>query len=81
MLELGAGAALPSIIASKCGARQVAVTDYPAPGILEAISKNVKANVVEDAQDNLHILGLDWTDAVRAQEKLNDLTGGQGFDM
>ena len=81
MLELGAGAALPSIIASKCGARQVVVTDYPAPGILEAISKNVEANVVEEARANIHVLGLDWTDVVRAQEKLDNLTGGKGFDM
>ena len=59
----------------------VVATDYPAPGILEAISKNVKANVVEEARANAHVVGLDWTDAVRAQEKLGDLTGGKGFDM
>ncbi|KAI1864888.1 uncharacterized protein JN550_008708 [Neoarthrinium moseri] len=43
-IELGAGTALPSIMASLLGAKSVVVTDYPAPPIMEVLHKNVAHN-------------------------------------
>lgn len=43
MLELGAGAGLPSLICASIGARLVVVTDYPDPDLV----KNLWANVDE----------------------------------
>ncbi|RYP69527.1 hypothetical protein DL771_006042 [Monosporascus sp. 5C6A] len=46
VLELGAGTALPSLVASVAGAAGVAVTDYPSPIIVETLARNVAANAV-----------------------------------
>lgn len=43
-LELGAGTALPSVMAALLGARRVAVTDYPAETVLETLRANVARN-------------------------------------
>ncbi|TPX15101.1 uncharacterized protein E0L32_004659 [Thyridium curvatum] len=44
-LELGAGTALPSILAALLGARRVAVTDYPADSVVPNMRANVRRNV------------------------------------
>lgn len=44
VLELGAGAALPSIVAASLGARRVVATDYPDPDIVETMERNVDEN-------------------------------------
>ncbi|OTB05252.1 hypothetical protein M426DRAFT_57193 [Hypoxylon sp. CI-4A] len=43
-LELGAGTALPSILAALLGAAEVLVTDYPSETLLETLRRNVAAN-------------------------------------
>ncbi|GAO13226.1 hypothetical protein UVI_02025740 [Ustilaginoidea virens] len=48
VLELGAGTALPSIMAGLLGAQRVAVTDYPAPAVLKTLEGNVGRNVRAD---------------------------------
>ncbi|KAK3325333.1 hypothetical protein B0H66DRAFT_588117 [Apodospora peruviana] len=40
-IELGAGTALPSIMAALLGAKRVVVTDYPAPAVMETLRRNV----------------------------------------
>lgn len=42
LLELGAGAGLPSIVAATLGARRVVVTDYPDPDLVENMWRNVR---------------------------------------
>ncbi|KAI6093082.1 hypothetical protein F4821DRAFT_222045 [Hypoxylon rubiginosum] len=44
VLELGAGTALPSIMAALLGARSVTVTDYPSEVVLKMLRANVAAN-------------------------------------
>ncbi|KAF3922839.1 hypothetical protein ABW21_db0209181 [Orbilia brochopaga] len=44
VIELGAGAALPSLISALAGAKTVVITDYPAPEILTNITANVTVN-------------------------------------
>lgn len=45
MLELGAGAALPSIIASANGATKTVVTDYPDQELIDNMEYNIKSNL------------------------------------
>ncbi|KAL2670804.1 hypothetical protein Neosp_014606 [[Neocosmospora] mangrovei] len=44
-LELGAGAALPSIMGGLLGAKRVVVTDYPAEPVLKTLGTNVARNI------------------------------------
>ncbi|POR33436.1 Protein N-methyltransferase NNT1 [Tolypocladium paradoxum] len=45
ILELGAGTALPSIMAGLLGAQRVVVTDYPAPAVVKTLEANVARNI------------------------------------
>ena len=58
VLELGAGVGLVAIVSSLAGARRVAVTDYPAPDILQTLRRNTEANVTGDAK--LSVEGHEW---------------------
>lgn len=42
VLEFGAGAALPSLVAALCGAKKVVATDYPDPALIENIDFNIQ---------------------------------------
>lgn len=44
------------------GASHVEITDYPAPGIMEAIRRNVQANLTPEEQSRVSVSPLDWTD-------------------
>lgn len=44
------------------GAFHVEITDYPAPGIMSAIKKNVSVNLNMEEQSRVSITALDWTD-------------------
>lgn len=43
-MELGAGTALPSIMAALLGARRVCATDYPAPAVVSNLAANIARN-------------------------------------
>lgn len=45
VLELGAGTGLAGMVAAMKGAKRVAITDYPAPEVLENIRRNVGNNI------------------------------------
>jgi predicted nicotinamide N-methyase len=47
VLELGAGTGLAGIVATKSGALEVCIADYPAPEVLANIRKNVEKNIPE----------------------------------
>ena len=42
MLELGAGAGLPSLVCAINGAKQVVVTDYPDADLIENLRYNIE---------------------------------------
>ncbi|CAM1510247.1 Fc.00g005820.m01.CDS01 [Cosmosporella sp. VM-42] len=47
-LELGAGTALPSMMAGLLGANRVVVTDYPAESVLKTLRTNITRNIHPD---------------------------------
>lgn len=44
-IELGAGTALPSLLAALLGARRVVMTDYPAPRVITNLRENAERNI------------------------------------
>jgi EEF1A N-terminal glycine/lysine methyltransferase len=44
-IELGAGTALPSILAALLGAERVVITDYPSPVVLKSLQTNIARNI------------------------------------
>jgi nicotinamide N-methyltransferase len=52
VLELGAGAALPSILAIKHSAKKVVVTDYPEKELLANLHENVETNTTPQEREN-----------------------------
>ncbi|KAG9300701.1 hypothetical protein G9A89_023499 [Geosiphon pyriformis] len=61
VLELGAGAALPSLISVVNGAEKVVITDYPDEKLIENIKYNVE-NLFPDSQNRnkISVLGHIW---------------------
>lgn len=49
VLEFGAGAAVPSVVAALCGAAHVAATDFPEEPLLAPIRRNVAENIADPA--------------------------------
>ncbi|KAJ3003274.1 hypothetical protein NUW54_g5385 [Trametes sanguinea] len=60
VLELGAGGALPGIVAAKNGARTVVLTDYPDAALIDNILHNVRANIPEGDRGGVHVEGYIW---------------------
>lgn len=85
VLELGAGAGLPSIAAAMLGAKKVVMTDYPDHEIVEVMCKNVDGCALlprdsQGAQDALVVKGYIW--GHDAAPLLAELPAGQeGFDI
>lgn len=59
VLELGAGGALPSLIASLNGAAKVVVTDYPDKELIDNIQYNVD-QMPELVKSHIHVEGYIW---------------------
>lgn len=57
ILELGAGTALPSLVAYRLGAKQVVITDYPDPTILENICSLLIENNISNS---VTVVGHQW---------------------
>jgi nicotinamide N-methyltransferase len=73
VLELGAGAALPSCVAAKLGAAHVLVTDFPGDEVLDNIERVLECNQIVSATVTGHVWG-------RNVECLVQLTAKYGRD-
>jgi predicted nicotinamide N-methyase len=51
---------LGGILSTLAGAKEVAITDYPAPPILETLRTNVAKNVPADLQSRVTVQGHQW---------------------
>ena len=60
VLELGAGAGLPSLVCAVKDARRVVITDYPDPHILSTLRENVAANLPVELQHKCVVVGHKW---------------------
>jgi nicotinamide N-methyltransferase len=79
VLEVGAGAGLPSIICAKNGARKVVVTDYPDADLIENLEKNC-ALIPEPR--NIHATGYLWgAETAKVREYLPSAEQDAGFDL
>ena len=77
VLELGAGCSLPSVIVGKRGARVIS-TDFPAPGVIETITKVLHSNGIVGAEARV----LRWGNKEDEDTVLSLLpTGAAGFDL
>lgn len=64
VLELGAGAGLPALVAA-LSARHVVVTDYPDPDLLKNLEVNrTEAGLPKEAAERLSVRGYIWGDDV-----------------
>lgn len=78
ILELGAGAGLPSLVAALT-AKNVVITDYPDPDLLKNIELNVKeSGIAAPAAKKISVAGYIWGNEV---SELFDLNGGDPFDL
>ncbi|EGP92368.1 uncharacterized protein MYCGRDRAFT_31648 [Zymoseptoria tritici IPO323] len=79
VLELGAGAGLPSIICATNGAKQVVVTDYPDADLIENLEKNCK---LVPQPRNIHAAGYLWgAEAAKVKGFLPEAESEAGFDL
>ena len=78
ILELGAGAGLPSILAAKAGARMVVCTDYPDRELVANIECNIQSLLTAEEQTRCRAAGYLWG---ASPEELLALNDGQPFDM
>ncbi|KAI0367207.1 hypothetical protein BV20DRAFT_1024854 [Pilatotrama ljubarskyi] len=82
VLELGAGGALPGIVAAKNGAKTVVLTDYPDAALVDNISHNVRENVPEADRVRVHVQGYIWGQPVEPLlAVLPDESDGKAFDL
>lgn len=85
ILELGAGAGLPSLVCANTGARKVVVTDYPDEDLIQNLRYNI-AHCAAASENNIVAEGYLWGNP---PSKLTDhLPGspttmgkGTGFDL
>ncbi|PNS16383.1 Protein N-methyltransferase nnt1 [Sphaceloma murrayae] len=81
VLELGAGAGLPSITAALNGASLVVVTDYPDAELIDNLDINVLEAKALDDGINLQARGLLWGADVSQVKSLLQPVGEVGFDV
>ncbi|KAK6434780.1 hypothetical protein LTR95_009038 [Oleoguttula sp. CCFEE 5521] len=62
VLELGAGVGLGGIVATVAGADEVAITDYPAPVVLDNILRNADTNLPRGVRGRTRVEGHAWGD-------------------
>lgn len=82
VLELGAGPALPCIVAALNGARAVVATDFPDDEMLRNTEANLRANLPPQAAARCRTVGHAWgRDCEPVLAALRELGGNGGFDL
>ncbi|KAK5101856.1 Protein N-terminal and lysine N-methyltransferase efm7 [Lithohypha guttulata] len=80
VLELGAGAGLPSLVCAIQGARKVVVTDYPDADLIENLRYNIDHAVDSERRHSIVAKGYLWgNDTQTLQDELD--ASNNGFDI
>jgi len=79
VLELGAGAGLPSLICALHGAKRVVVTDYPDPDLIENLQYNIDHSIDSSYRHLIAAQGLLWGGDVEPLK--GQLENPDGFDL
>lgn len=69
ILEFGAAAGLPSIVASKLHAQLVCASDYPSPTVIQTLKQNILRNEVDH---NVHVIEHIWGEDCSSLLTIND---------
>ena len=80
VLELGAGAGLPSLTCAVLGASQVVVTDYPEPDLIDNLRYNVAHNDLYHGGCRIAVEGYLWGNAVQSLTS-HLIHPSDGFDI
>lgn len=82
VLELGAGAGLPSLVSS-LSAKRVVLTDYPDLDLVQNLELNrTSAGLPQDASDRIHVSGYIWGDDITPLLDTTAANGsGEFFDL
>jgi nicotinamide N-methyltransferase len=81
VLELGAGAGLPSLVCAIRGAAQVIVTDYPDADLIENLNSNIQHCVPIPLQGSIDATGYLWGNPVESLlERLPSASETKAFD-
>lgn len=73
IIELGAGAGLPSLIASNLNAKFVTCTDYPDMELIDNLSHNFEINCLESVKaGRTHVAGFLWGDDISELKKVSN---------
>ncbi|EME48822.1 hypothetical protein DOTSEDRAFT_67766 [Dothistroma septosporum NZE10] len=82
VLELGAGAGLPSLICAINGARAVVVTDYPDPELVENLQLNIEGCASLPQPPTVQAAGYLWgADTAELQKLVPETEEEDGFDL
>ncbi|WWD19128.1 hypothetical protein CI109_103586 [Kwoniella shandongensis] len=79
VLELGAGAGLPSIVCALAGSDMTVVTDYPDNSLIDNMLYNVDINVEGELRERIDVAGHTWGHKVEPLLEL--LPGSEQYDM
>eukprot|EP01137_Pigoraptor_chileana_P025502 Opistho-2@95085 len=77
VVELGAAAALPSLVSALNGARKVVITDYPEASLIDNIQRNVDVNL-DGHRNRVVVQGYLWGAGVADLLAANN---GEKFDL
>ncbi|WVN86343.1 uncharacterized protein L203_101506 [Cryptococcus depauperatus CBS 7841] len=79
VLELGAGAGLPSIVCALRGSRKVVVTDYADQALLDNLEFNIDVNIGPADKERILVDGHIWGQDTK--RLLQHLSNGEKYDL
>jgi predicted nicotinamide N-methyase len=82
VVEFGAAAGLPSLVALSLGTRHVVATDYPSPSVVENLTRNLTSHCTSfsTASTTFKVISHTWGDGASMAEILS-ANNGEGFDI
>lgn len=81
VLELGAGAGLPSLTCAILGARTVVVTDYPDPDLISNLKYNIEHCTALKDKNSIFAEGFLWGNPPDEIKRHLDGSQSEGFDV